>query len=59
MDNDFWVQIYINYASSGFIPNVPTGILGLGWYQHLINSFNLFIDRCFAVFQQFRFFDDE
>jgi YD repeat protein len=31
-DNDFEIPISINYASSGFIPNVPTGILGLGWY---------------------------
>lgn len=31
-DSDFEIPISINYASSGFIPNVPTGILGLGWY---------------------------
>ena len=31
-DNDFEIPISINYASSDFIPNVPTGILGLGWY---------------------------
>lgn len=31
-DNDFEIPISINYASSGFVPNVPTGILGLGWY---------------------------
>lgn len=31
-DSDFEIPISINYASSGFVPNVPTGILGLGWY---------------------------
>lgn len=31
-DNDFEIPVSVNYASSGFIPNVPTGILGLGWF---------------------------
>ena len=30
--SEFEIPISINYASSGFIPNVPTGIIGLGWY---------------------------
>ncbi len=31
-DKDFELPISIDYASSGFIPNVQTGILGLGWF---------------------------
>ncbi len=31
-DKDFELPISIDYASSGFIPNVQTGVLGLGWF---------------------------
>lgn len=31
-DNDFEIPISAGYASEGFIPNRPTGILGLNWY---------------------------
>ncbi len=31
-DKDFELPVSINYASSGFMPNVQTGVLGLGWF---------------------------
>lgn len=34
-DDDFTVPISIDYASSGYKPNVPTGVVGLGWYLNV------------------------
>lgn len=31
-DDDFTIPISIDYASSGYKPNIPTGVVGLGWY---------------------------
>lgn len=31
-DNDFEIPIALNYASNGYMANIPTDILGLGWY---------------------------
>ena len=30
-DSEFEIPITLDYASNGLMPNVPTGILGLGW----------------------------
>ncbi len=34
-DDDFTIPISIDYASSGYKPNVPTGVVGLGWYLNV------------------------
>jgi YD repeat-containing protein len=31
-DNDFELPIYLGYNSSGFIPNMRDGVVGLNWY---------------------------
>lgn len=31
-DADFEIPVSVNYASNGYIPNIQTGVLGLGWY---------------------------
>lgn len=31
-DNDFELPISIDYSSNGYMPNIQTGILGLGWF---------------------------
>ena len=31
-DSDFTIPVSIGYSSSGYKPNIQTGILGLGWY---------------------------
>lgn len=34
-DDDFTIPISIDYASSGYKPNIPTGVVGLGWYLNV------------------------
>jgi YD repeat-containing protein len=31
-DSDFTIPVTVSYASNGFIPNMPSGSLGLGWF---------------------------
>lgn len=31
-DNDFEIPISLDYVSSGFIPNIPAGSVGVGWF---------------------------
>lgn len=34
-DDDFTIPVSIDYASSGYKPNIPTGVVGLGWYLNV------------------------
>ena len=34
-DEDFTIPISLDYASTGYKPNVQTGILGMGWYLNV------------------------